>query len=183
MNCHLPWNRTHQKPSWNWIKLSKEVADKILFVRRQVKPFVKNIYVTMLLFHYINVCNPNHPWRIWSKLVLLYFACSVCVTCWIITWEICLKGKVYGLDLVMIHWLSHVNVEIMCTMWLCFLLIIVESHGEPCDFVPLWLIVESRGEPCVFVPLWFCFLIINCGITWETMWWISFLINFLLVSI
>jgi len=33
----------------------------------------------MLLFHYINVCNPNHPWKIWSKLVLLYFACSVCM--------------------------------------------------------------------------------------------------------
>jgi hypothetical protein len=39
------------------------------------------------------------------------------VTCWVITWVICLKGKVYGLDLVMMHWLSHVNVEIMCTMW------------------------------------------------------------------
>jgi hypothetical protein len=79
MNCHLSWNLTHQKPSWNWIKLSKEVVDKILCVKRQVKPFVKNIYVTVLLFHYINVCNPNHPWRIWSKLVLLYFACSVCI--------------------------------------------------------------------------------------------------------
>jgi hypothetical protein len=79
MNCHLPWNLTHQKPSWNWIKLLKEVVDKILSIKRQVKPFVKTIYVTMLLFHYINVCNPNHPWRIWSKLVLLYFACNVCM--------------------------------------------------------------------------------------------------------
>jgi hypothetical protein len=33
--------------------------------------------------------------------------------------------------------------------------LIVESHEQPCDLVPLSLIVESHGEPCDF-----CFLVI-----------------------
>jgi hypothetical protein len=32
-----------------------------------------------IIVPYINVCNPNHPWRIWSKLVLLYFTCHLCI--------------------------------------------------------------------------------------------------------
>ncbi len=45
-----------------------------------------------IIVPYINVCNPNHPWRIWSKLVLLCFTCSLCIKVFFSKNPRCQKG-------------------------------------------------------------------------------------------
>jgi hypothetical protein len=79
MNCHLPWNLTHQKPSWNWIKLSKEVVDKTLFVQKTSETFCQKYICDNVIVPLHQCLQSKHPWRIWSKLILLYFACSMCI--------------------------------------------------------------------------------------------------------
>ncbi len=44
-----------------------------------MKPFCPKCICDCIIVPYINVYNPNHPWRIWSKLVLLHFTCSLCI--------------------------------------------------------------------------------------------------------